>query len=224
MNRHGDIEYALARVGSRMGGRPREASWRAISVIRDPDAFIDAARAGPHALWISGIGRQSNPHAIEERLRDRMLALVHEVRGWMPMRWQPAIDWAAVLLDLPPALYLARGNPALPWMSNDASYRMLGREPWVVQGGASEALRSWRAEWIRRMPREGRNDLVLRKLGHLLTTEPRRSLEPALVHLYRRATLEPAAAFVFLALSALDIERLRGELLLRALLPPRIAA
>jgi hypothetical protein len=49
--------------------------------------------------------------------------------------------------------------------------------------------------------------------------EPRRALGSRLTHLYRRATLEPAVAFVFLALSALDMERLRGELLRRAIFP-----
>jgi hypothetical protein len=37
--------------------------------------------------------------------------------------------------------------------------------------------------------------------------------------LLRRATLEPAAAFIHVAISALDLERLRGELLSRALFP-----
>jgi hypothetical protein len=37
--------------------------------------------------------------------------------------------------------------------------------------------------------------------------------------LYRRATSNPAAAFIFLALCALDMERLRGELLRRAIFP-----
>ena len=47
----------------------------------------------------------------------------------------------------------------------------------------------------------------------------RRALHARLSQLFRRATLEPAAAFIFLALSALDCERLRGELLRRAVFP-----
>jgi len=47
----------------------------------------------------------------------------------------------------------------------------------------------------------------------------RRALAVRLSLLYRRATLDPAVAFIFLALSALDMERLRGELLRRALFP-----
>ena len=47
----------------------------------------------------------------------------------------------------------------------------------------------------------------------------RGALVSRLSALYRRAALDPAAAFIFLALSALDMERLRGELLRRAIFP-----
>jgi hypothetical protein len=47
----------------------------------------------------------------------------------------------------------------------------------------------------------------------------RRALEARLTLLFRRAMLDPAAAFVFLALAALDLERLRGELVRRAAFP-----
>ncbi len=47
----------------------------------------------------------------------------------------------------------------------------------------------------------------------------RRALHARLSRLFRRATLDPAAAFIFLALSALDFERLRGEILRRVAFP-----
>jgi hypothetical protein len=47
----------------------------------------------------------------------------------------------------------------------------------------------------------------------------RHELQGRLTRLFRRASLDPAAAVVFLALCALDLERLRGELTARALLP-----
>ena len=46
-----------------------------------------------------------------------------------------------------------------------------------------------------------------------------RTLQARLAPWLRRAAAEPAAAFVHLALCALDLERLRGELLRRALFP-----
>lgn len=92
--------------------------------------------------------------------------------------------------------------------------------------------RTWLAEWRRRLPQQpgGVHDTldqltaVLRQHGAEFAAAPpgpgallRRSLQERLVLLLRRATLEPAAAFIHVALCALDLERLRGELLSRLL-------
>jgi hypothetical protein len=44
------------------------------------------------------------------------------------------------------------------------------------------------------------------------------------VALLRRALVEPVAAFAFLALQALEFERLRAELVARAVFPGRVPA
>lgn len=95
-------------------------------------------------------------------------------------------------------------------------------------------LRLWRAEWRRRLPpgdEDGRALLaaLARALSGFLAamrepavadgTPALRALSARLAFLFRRATLDPAAAFVFLALVALDLARLRGELLRRAAFP-----
>lgn len=89
----------------------------------------------------------------------------------------------------------------------------------------------WRAEWQRRIPSRCTDDTTL--LDELARTLERhlaafhdgavrdgwplrRALQARLVLLFRRAILDPAAVFIFLALIALDLERLRGELLRRA--------
>ena len=89
--------------------------------------------------------------------------------------------------------------------------------------------RAWRAEWQRRLPERPDDDehdtlhqLTAALLQHgaaFAAAAPgsggllRRSLQARLSLLLRRATLEPAAAFIHVALCALDLERLRGELL-----------
>lgn len=212
MMRSGDLEYALARIAARMGERPTEAAWRSIAVLRDFPAFVDAARHGPLRRWMVGIGRETDAHAIEAALRGNWRALAAEVRLWMPEEWQAAIEWATDLADLPLALHLARGEPPPPWMRDDSTYPELGRDPVAV-------MQAWHDEWQRRVPRSAHGDAILRELARLVRSEARRALASRLTHLYRRATLEPAAAFIFLALSALDMERLRGELLRRAIFP-----
>ena len=197
--RAGELDYALARVAARFGERPDDLAWRSIAVIREFASLVDALRQGPFHRWTAGLVSDADAHAIENVLRTNWRALVAEVCGWMPPEWQPSVAWAGTLVDLPAG---ARDD-----------------------GDAVAALAAWRREWWRRAPRAAGRDGPLRTLGRSLAqhraarVEPRRALCLRLEALYRRATLDPAAAFVFLALSALDYERLRGELMVRALCP-----
>jgi len=92
----------------------------------------------------------------------------------------------------------------------------------------------WLAEWRRRIPGSQHADNAImdeagRALGaHLAAFRDRmvrdgwplrRTLQARLSLLFRRAMVDPSAAFIFLALSALDLERLRGEILRRAIFP-----
>jgi hypothetical protein len=89
---------------------------------------------------------------------------------------------------------------------------------------------AWQGEWQRRWPPHRRaSDGTLQRLVRTLLEQERAfvaadpaqgwvlrgALRARLALLLRRATLEPAAAFIHLALCALDLERLRAELLRR---------
>ena len=116
------------------------------------------------------------------------------------------------------------------------------REAWLASGRAAALAPAWRAPdaagalwlvaWRRLLPRTGHDDtgslaaLVRALLAHrdaFAVAAPTQGaalqaqLQSRLVGLLRRAALEPAVAFVHLALAALDLERLRAELLRRAL-------
>ncbi|MGZ5237495.1 MAG: hypothetical protein ACXWCV_14375 [Caldimonas sp.] len=93
---------------------------------------------------------------------------------------------------------------------------------------------AWLAEWQRRSPRPSGEAGEILGLALRTLVEHRRSFASApagqgwqlrqalrsrLALLLRKATLTPAAAFVHLALCALDLERLRAELLRRLAFP-----
>jgi hypothetical protein len=121
----------------------------------------------------------------------------------------------------------AAGFGAPPAGGRYAALRPAWAEPSALAG-------AWRAEWQRRLPHGALADgTQLRVLVRVLERhvaafrDPalrdgwplRRALEGELVLLFRRAILDPAAVFVFVALTALDLERLRGELVRRAAFP-----
>ena len=93
------------------------------------------------------------------------------------------------------------------------------------------ALAAWETEWRARWPRapdevvEGLNRLVQAVRAHLLrfgavpvddAASARQSLATRLTAFVHRAATQPVALFAYLALFALDVERLRGEFVVRA--------
>lgn len=111
---------------------------------------------------------------------------------------------------------------------------LLDKGPWAALASAWAAPdtlgAAWLAEWRRRLP-PGSDDeggtmaALLRTLAEhgagFAAAAPaqawllRAGLQARLQVLLRRATLQPAAVFVSLALAALELERLRAELLRR---------
>ena len=96
----------------------------------------------------------------------------------------------------------------------------------VARGVAAPAARTGRPRW----PLLGAlvHDARRARAAASATAHPadgwplRRALQARLAVLFRRATLDPAAAFIFLALSALDLERAARRALRRARVPRAI--
>ena len=96
----------------------------------------------------------------------------------------------------------------------------------------------WYAEWLRRLPQPlASGDPTLARVAAALRDHAaafagaagqgwmlRRELQARLRLLMRQASGEPALAFVHLALTALELERLRAELIGRALFTQRRVA
>ena len=247
----GSLEYAQARLQARHGQRADDVAWQRLETSREYGALLDAARNSPLRAWVVGLTPRSPARDIEAVLLGHWRAVVDETAGWMPLTWHAAIHWCALPPLLPALQHLARGGPVRPWMQDDALLRTLCAAPpaaraAALRGTPAAALApawaapqtlgaAWWHEWERRLPRPLHADDNLRAVATLLQahgssfaaapagpgTLLRRALQARLAPWLRRATAEPAAAFVHLALSALDLERLRGELLRRALFPPQ---
>ena len=241
----GSLDYAQSRLQARHGLRASEVAWQRLETARELPALLDAAARSPLRPWLAGITAGSPAHRIEAVLRTHWRACVDEVAGWMPPAWRPALAWCAVLPDLPLLQYLARGGTTATWMQDDPAFGALylaapGQRADALEQGPFAPLapawaapdtlaQAWRGEWQRRLPPAAGDSLgpvvqalqvhgvafgaALAGTGWLM----RRALQARLQLLMRRSALEPATAFIHLALCALDVERLRAELLGRVL-------
>ncbi len=241
----GSVEYAFTRMWSRQGARAGEALWRRIEPVRDFAAFLALVRASPLAVWVVGVGADAAPHAIESAARRHLRALVADVARWMPDEWTGAVAWCAHLIDLPVLLHLAAADAEPAWLRDEpvlgsatAAHRAVAGDDLAAlreaaPGGATHLIRAWRSGWDARLPCPVAASPVLTQLAATIeaherafaTAHPadggrlRRELDARLTALFRRAGIDPAAAFVFIALAALEYERIRGELLRRRTLP-----
>lgn len=250
MNPVSAFAYAQARLQARLGARPAETDWDRLHALDSLPAWLEQARATPLRHWLTNLGSTTPPHEIERLLRAHFRRLTDDVARWLPPPWRPAVRWIEIVPDLPALAHLLRGEPAHDWMHEEPALRAvaesepalraraLARGSWAAlaaaRPGAGTLFDSWLAEWRRRQPddrrarvRFGRLTGVLQahreaflRLAPAQSDTARRALEARLAHLFRRAFLTSAAAVAWLLLAALELERVRGALLTRALFPP----
>jgi len=242
--------YAQARLQARYAALPVEADWRRLSGARSLSGWLEEARGGALRDWVEGFSAHSDAHDIERGLRATLADAIGGVAALLPEPWRPAVDWCRwlALLEL---LRAARdGVPAPGWMRWDPRLAPLldgdgGLDPGALQSagaerllGADAPLLVWQTEWRRRWPRgpaaqlEALDALVRRLAAHeraFREAAPddawtlRQQLRERLCLEFHRHLQQPATAFIYLALVALDLERLRRALLDRLLFEPPAA-
>ena len=188
----GSLEYALARMQARLGRRPPESVWRAIERSRDAAPILELCRATSLESVAAKLTATSDLHAIDAAIREGWQKAAGEALAWMPEEFAPALAWLRTATVL-----------------------------------------AWYAEWERHLPPDARAATALaelvrdvgRHLGRFRAAAVheaaplRRGLEARFIAYFRRHPLDPAAAFAWLGICALDLERLRGELARRRAFP-----
>lgn len=239
---------AQARLQARFAALPSEATWERLSAARSLAAFLEEGRRTALRPWLRAFSPLSDAHDLERGLRSQFRDTVDAVAGWMPQPWREAVGWTRWLPYLPLFAHLYREGEVPSWMRDDLFLRALLDEdaqpgtPLCLGAGAprgesAEPAGLWWREWQARWPRCGRS--CRRELAALIAVLAahgvgaaasasmptgglggRRDLRARLERRFHRALLQPATVFTFLALLALDLERLRGELVGRALFVP----
>lgn len=202
-----DFAYTQARLQARHGRRPDDAAWQLLTVSRSAAQAIAQARNGPLGDWLQGLDERADAQAIERHLRARWRQQVEAVARWLPARWQAALQQFARL----PLLATA----------DDA-----------VDGDAGTVLAAWQADWQRTLPADARPlrqvlplpaQWLLPRLAGSFNGRAEASTVAVQQRLRRLARRHPGSAvavFAHLALLALELERLRGDLVVRALFNP----
>jgi hypothetical protein len=245
----GSLEYALARMHARLGRRPPEAAWRSIEQSRDIAPILDLCRETSLQSVVKELPAPCDLHSVDHAVRLGWRRAVDEALNWMPPDYADALQWCRLVPLLPALAHLARGGDPALWMRTEPDLAELSAAPGdqraaIVAHGRLAPLsivwqkpeflaEAWTAEWQRRLPPEALEDTALASLARELerhlehfqdadtheAPELRRDLESHLLATFRRNPLDSAAVFAWLGLTALDLERLRGELARRLAFP-----
>ncbi len=246
MNPHAPFAYAQARLQARHGARADETTWQQLEGISDVAHYLQTARRTPLRPWVLTLTPHTKVHELEHILYQQFCAYVDEVARWQPSLWRPAVTWVKALVLLPALQHLLAGEAAPAWMRADPALKPFTCEDRntrmaalldsayapLLQGWQSGAslrsawLRRWRALWPDtsvplRQPLNGIVRSFEAQLAQLSAAKDavaaRAALGAAMLKQFRHHRQQPAAAFANLALVALDVERLRGQLLRRML-------
>jgi len=247
MSEHPTWSYVQARLQARHGARLDEADWRALEATRSLDQFIERSRGTSLRRFTGRMTVGMSGHAIERALRAAWRDYVAELAGWSAPAWQPPILWTATLPDLPAIDALLRGERP-SWAQQDARLasflqgeRQSAAEKFslapLLPGlkRAKSLVGRWYAHWRSLWPDDAAQRSALTSLADAVKAHGarldgaapqdasapyRRELARAITRVFRRQSGTPMAVFAHLALVALDLERLRGDLARRALFAP----
>lgn len=229
--------YAQARVQARYGRLAGPGEWHRVERVGDFGQLVQLAQGTGLRPWVAHVGPDSDVHHIELALRHHFRDHVRRVTGWLPVAWQPAALWTSVLVDLPAVSELLDEGPPPGWMRNDPLYAPLAAVPGAdrrtafrgsllaplagASGDPAAVARRWREHWRALWP--SARGPVRRPLERLAGVLPEPAPVPGelrfLGRTVRREIQRPAAVFAYLGLVRRELERLRGLLARRRLLP-----
>lgn len=251
MRESAQFRYAQARLQARHGTRVDDRTWRHLQGSGDLAGYLQTASLTPLHTWTAGLHAGSSSHDIELALRQQYRGYVCEVARWLPARWTSVVRALALLPDLPALQHLADGHAAPAWMFEDPGLHPYTSEHGAMRSAALEQTdtawlvaarrhggalpEAWLAHWRRLWPQAPRQITGLTYLGQLLlgqirdikeargndTEQHRERLSRSLSAAFRRYAFQPAAACAHIGVITLDLERLRADLVDRALFTAR---
>jgi hypothetical protein len=241
--------YAQVRIQSRYGQRADAGVWHKLHNIQDLGSYLQTAQQSALRPWVLGLSATHDSHDIELALRQKYRQHVDEVAGWLPTRWQEPIRWIKRLVDLPTLQYLLAGGEPLGWMKSDpelsdftADDPQLRVQAMIQAGNKAlvdslqqngSVLSGWLSQWNSIRPGSLKVERSLRPLEKLLHEHIRHQAEQQgkalptdydqlldqLRLLFRRHAFQPTAVCAYLAIVAVDVYRIRSDLMQRLFFP-----
>jgi hypothetical protein len=207
-----DHNYVSARIHARQGARADQKTWARLAAYRDFRGYFGALGSTPLSGFVSGLDPESDVHGVERYFRATWRDYVSEIADWHGNRQRDALLLLAGLPELPRLSFLSRGEPRPAW----AAAMDEGTDPATVLSGWQEGFLT--ALGSARLAAE-----VEAAFGELLSPGGQmpesNALRVVCERLFRQAREPFVAVLAHLGCIGSDLVKLRGELVVRRVLP-----
>jgi hypothetical protein len=228
---------------------PDELTWARFYSSESLGHFLQQARNTPLQAWLGSIDTRQTVHEMERALRGIARGYAEEVASWVPEDWQRAVRWTAMWMDLPFVRALGEAGKPPSWLRADPRFgsfafdRQAERVAALRQSQFAPLLepieRPLIIRWVDHFralcpPASGSQMAALRSVQELVGAHQnamaqtdaatdgwalRKELMREIQRCFRSFCETPAAVFCHLVWVGLQLERLRGAVVRRALLP-----
>lgn len=241
--------YIQARLQARLANFADEKDWVVLNTLTDISTYMEQLKHSILAPYWLAIDEDSTSYEIERRLRMLWHNAIDEINIWLPKSYIPILNWYHILPYLPflKPLLEAEEEP-FEWMQEDVwlkpylkDSQLISHDWYIFQKSDDLSktklyqlwLEQWQNLWLSLFPQQKREALVLGKhivaiyQGRLSSqylqqarSEHYQNYQVILRRFFHQNLLKPIIIFAYLGLIALDLYRLRAELLERLLFKP----
>jgi hypothetical protein len=240
------LAYAHARVQAHLTRLPSDQDWERLASARTLSAYLEEARSSGFAAWVRPFSGLSQPHDLERGCLAIARDSVRVTADWAPPGWRMAIEWLAWIPALVVLEHLLRSGVLPDWVATNDPLRGLvaadgvldpdavaaaGLTEFLDRADPEELGERWNVRWRGCWPicrGSCRRDLValaglvqdhldvFRRGSSSTAWDERRALRARLRTFLHLHPVRPVALFAYLGILFIDLERLRGALLSRA--------
>lgn len=221
-----DFDFAQTRAQARLGQRLSEQDWLRLESAAELSQYLLLARDSALAPLVRHFSSRSIPHDIEQSLRADWRADVRNIATWVPHDWQAAVTAVAALPDLAVLEHIDDTGEVPNWIVGDGSFDEAA--PRRAASSSQSRFARWFEDWQRTCPADAGVSALVERLAKYRAkqaetdgTRPveavHRQLATDVLRQLRQRSRQPVVVFCLLVLLALDLHRLRGDLVQRAI-------
>lgn len=216
------LNYLTAKLQAKLSSLASDRDWYLLDGLEDVSSYMQGIKQGSLHNYFIHFSDNLSGHEVEQLIRERWHAEINNLT--LPKKYQAALEWIRFLFYLDFIDYKLNNEP-LAWMEKDSFLNNINNFDLFDNKENNNAI--WLEHWQKLWPNDTSK---AKKLGQLLLSiytsdltqlealkNHYKTLREKLISYFHHNILHALTIFAYLGLIALDLYKLRAEVLQRAL-------